>query len=262
MKKLLAAVAVACCTLANSGYAEQPMAEQYRAILQSGNFLVEYEADYGEYVVSKTISGYADMRMERNNLKIRGIVPLYGYGKRSYPDTLYREGKYYKFEAKKKATVADETRLDDPNLDPKDGWNTVRYALALPDEFLPICAEDYFRPDSAALGQAVYTDTGKRTIAKREYVSDKYVLPLKSQAGSTLAEINYYYCYGEKGLAYIEKVIVNKGREYVISRVKIKELTADVPVEAFTIPAGCKVYAAGIGDMDDLINKPALVEEY
>lgn len=262
MKKKLAILTVACCTFASCAYAEQPMAEQYRAMLKTGNFLVDYEADYGEYVVSKTIAGYADMRMERNNLKIRGILPLSGYGKRSYPDTLYREGKFYKFEAKKKATVADETQLDDQNLDPKAGWNTVRYTLALPDEFLPICPDDYFRPDSAALGQAVYDGAGKRTIAKREYTSDKYVLPLKSQAGSTLAEINYYYCYGEKGLAYIEKIIVNKGREYVISRVKIKELTADVPVEAFTIPAGCKIYAAGIGDMDDLLNKPALVEEH
>lgn len=262
MKKKIAALAVICCVAGSVAYAEQPLAEQYRAMLRTGNFLVDYEADYGNYAVSKTIAGYADMRMERNNLKIRGLVALNTYGKRSYPDTLYREGKYYKFEAKKKAIMAYENQLDDPDLDPKAAWNTVRYTLALPDEFLPICADDYFRPASAALGKAAYVATVKRSIFKREYTSDKYVLPLKSQAGNALAEINYYYCYSEKGLAYIEKIIVNKGREYLISRVKIKELTADVPVEAFTIPAGCKVYAVGIGDMDDLINKPALVEEY
>ena len=63
-------------------------------------------------------------------------------------------------------------------------------------------------------------------------------------------------------LVYIEKAILEDSKEYILSRVKIKQFSNDVPGELFAMPKGCKVYAVGIGDMDDLLNKPALVEEY
>lgn len=262
MKKKILALALAFGAWTSFASAEQPLAQQYRQWLQAGTFVVDYEADYRDYVVRKTLAGYGDMRMERNNLKIKGIIPVYGVGKKNYPDTLYRDGKYYKFESKKKATVAEESQLDDPNLDPSAGWNTLRYNLALPDEFAPLYNDAAYKPVSAALGNFVYAGSGKKVVDKQEYACDRYTLPLKSQAGNTLAEMSYYYCYDKDQLVYIEKAIADDGKEYVLSRVKIKEFTNNVPSELFAMPKGCKVYAVGIGDMDDLLNKPALVEEY
>ena len=112
------------------------------------------------------------------------------------------------------------------------------------------------------MGNFAYDGSGKKVVAKQEYVCDKYTLPLKSQAGNTLAELCYYYCYDKDKLVYIEKAMLEDSKEYILSRVKIKQFSNDVPGELFAMPKGCKVYAVGIGDMDDLLNKPVLVEEY
>lgn len=262
MKKEILALALVLSAVTGAVSAEQPLAQQYREWLQSGTFIVDYEADYHDYVVSKTLAGYGDMRMERNNIKIKGIIPASAYSKKNYPDTLYRDGKYYKFESKKKAIVALPNQLDDPNLDSSAGWNTLRYNLAIPDEFAPLYNDAAYKPASAAMGTFMYSGSGKKVVGKQELTYDKYTLPLKSQAGTTLADVTYYYCYVNEKLAYIEKAIVDNGQEYVISRMKVKEFSNNVPSELFSMPKGCKVYAVGIGDMDDLLNKPALVEEY
>lgn len=262
MKKTILSLALALSTLTSAACAEQPLAQQYREWLRSGAFVIDYEADYRDHVVSKTLAGYGNMRMERSNLKIKGIIPAFAYGKKNYPDTLYRDGKYYRFESKKKATVAAASQLADPNIDPSAGWNTIRYNLALPDEFAPLYNDAAYRPTSAAMGNFAYDGSGKKVVAKQEYTCDKYTLPLKSQAGNTLAELCYYYCYDKDKLVYIEKAMLEDSKEYILSRVKIKQFSNDVPGELFAMPKGCKVYAVGIGDMDDLLNKPAMVEEY
>lgn len=41
-----------------------------------------------------------------------------------------------------------------------------------------------------------------------------------------------------------------------------KEFTADVPADRLNVPQGCKVYRAGLGDLDSLTGKEVLVEEY
>ena len=77
MKKTILSLALALSTLISAACAEQPLAQQYREWLRSGAFVVDYEADYHDYVVSKTLAGYGNMRMERNNLKIKGIIPAF-----------------------------------------------------------------------------------------------------------------------------------------------------------------------------------------
>lgn len=41
-----------------------------------------------------------------------------------------------------------------------------------------------------------------------------------------------------------------------------KEFTSDVPADRLNVPQGCKVYRAGLGDLDSLTGKEVLVEEY
>lgn len=262
MKKRIAAIALALCTIASCASAEQAAANQYRTWFKSGTFFVDYESEYKDCFITKTIAAQNDMRMERNGFRLKGFAAMFGGGKKDYPDTLYRQGKYYKFETKKKATMAAWNQINDPNIDPTGGWNTVQYSLAVPDEFFPVCAYDAYRPQSAAMGTVSFVGSMKRTVDKKEYDCDKYVLPLRSGTGTVLAEIDYYYCYEKGKLAYIEKVLVNKGQEYSSIKVKIKEISNVAPAEVFNIPQGCKVYAVGTGDMNDLINKPVLVEEY
>ena len=68
--------------------------------------------------------------------------------------------------------------------------------------------------------------------------------------------------YKDGELVLIKKVLKRNGTEYPMGEVIVKKITSEVPVEMFNIPQGCKVYAVGIGDMNDLIEQPVLVEEY
>ena len=43
---------------------------------------------------------------------------------------------------------------------------------------------------------------------------------------------------------------------------KVKKITQTLPKDSLCVPNGYKVYAAGIGDMDDLLDKDVLVEDH
>ena len=262
MRKQIVVLALALSSLASCAFAEQPAANHYREVFKAGNFFIDYESEYKDCYIGKIIAAQNDMRMERNSFRLKGMLSAFGVGKKDYPDTLYREGKYYKFSSKKKATMALWNQLNDENIDPKGGWNSVQYSLAVPDEFLPIYAYDPYRSQSAAMGTPDFVETVKKIIDKKEYTCDKYILPIRSQAGNNLAEIDYYYCYDGDQLVFIEKVISANGKEYATNRIKIKSLTNNIPENIFDVPKGCKVYAVGIGDMNDLIEQPVLAEEY
>lgn len=262
MKKQIVVLALILSSLSVCVSAEQPAASQYRNIFKAGNFFVDYESEYKTYYIGKVVASQNNMRMERNSFRAKGVMSILGIGKKDYPDTLYREGKYYKFASKKKATMALWNQLNDPNIDPKGGWNAVQNTLAVPDEFSPLYSYDPYRSQSAAMGTPSFVETVKKTIDKKEYDCDRYILPIRSQSGSTLAEINYFYCYDEGKLLHIEKVISANGKEYYTNRIKIKDFTDNIPEGIFDVPKGCKVYAVGVGDMNDLIEQPVLVEEY
>ena len=106
MKRRIAAIALALCTLASCASAEQAAANQYRTWFKSGTFFVDYESEYKDCFITKAIAAQNDMRMERNGYRMKGYAAMFGGGKKDYPDTLYRQGKYYKFSTKKKATMA------------------------------------------------------------------------------------------------------------------------------------------------------------
>ncbi len=266
MNKSILAMTLALTTLTAVAFAEHPAANKYRAIVQSGNFLIEY----GDAQLTKTIAAHKDMRMERSFYRIKGGGGLMGVAigigggskKKDYPDTLYRDGKYYKFASKKKATVATPNQLNDPCIDPAGGWNYAKYGLALPEEFFALCNYDPFRYESSVMVTPRYVGSTKETIDKTEYDCDKYTMAMRSQTGAIMAETNYHYHYKDGELVLIKKILKRNGTEYPMSEVMVKKITSEVPVEMFNIPAGCKVYAVGVGDMNDLIEQPILVEEY
>lgn len=266
VNKSILAMTLALTMIATTALAEHPAANKYRSIIQSGNFVIEY----GDAYLTKTIAAHKDMRMERSFYKVKGGgglvgIPL-GIGggskKKDYPDTLYRDGKYYKFESKKKATMATWNQLNDPCIDPAGGWNYAKYTLAVPEEFFALCNYDPFRYESGVMVAPRYVGSSKEMIDKTEYDCDKYTVAMRSQTGAIMAETNYHYYYNDGELIFIKKNLKRNGTEYPMSDIMVKKITSEVPVEMFNIPQGCKVYAVGVGDMNDLIEQPLLVEEY
>lgn len=264
VNKSILVMTLALSTLAASAFAEQPAANKYRAILQSGQFLIEY----GDAQQTKMLAAQNNMRMERSTFKMKGgglvglAVGIGGKGKKDYPDTLYKDGKYYKFDSKKKATMATWNQLKDPCIDPSSGWNYAQYALAVPEELVPLCSYDPFRYESNVMGVPQYIGSSKEVIDKKEYDCDKYAVTMRSQTGAVMAETTYNYYYENGELTAIKKVFKQNGTEYPMADVIVKKITNEIPAETFNIPKGCKVYAVGIGDMNDLIEQPVLVEEY
>lgn len=258
VKKSLAALTLALCAAAGSALAEQPAANEYREIFRSGTFYVEYS---DKYFVS-TLAAQNNMRMKKSAFKLSGAASLFANGKKSYPDFLYRDGKYYKFDSKKSATMALWNQLNDPNIDPKGGWNGIQNTLAVPEELAPLCPYDAYRGASNAMIAPVYVESGKKTVDKKDYDYDLYTVKMKNQAGGTLAEVHYVYCYEQGKLALIEKLFLQNGQESRLNSFKVKELSGEIPAKTFDMPAGLKVYAVGIGDMNDLIEQPVQVESY
>lgn len=261
VNKATLAMTLALTMMATTAFAEQPAANKYRTILQSGNFLIEY----GDAYFTKTIAAQNNMRMERSSYKFKGGgmvgIPS-GSGKKDYPDTLYRDGKYYKFQSKKKATMANRNQLNDPCIDPSGGWNYAQYSLAIPEEFFALCNYDPFRYESDVMVAPNFVGSSKEVVEKKEYDCDKYVVAMRSQTGAVMSETNYLYYYDNGELIFIKKIFKQNGTEYPMNEFIVKKITNEVPSEIFNIPQGCKVYAVGIGDMNDLIEQPILVEEY
>ena len=69
--------------------------------------------------------------------------------------------------------------------------------------------------------------------------------------------------YKEGNLQNIKTFIKMPGSdETLLNTMKVKKITRELPEGALQIPKGCKVYAVGIGDMNDLLEQPVLVEDY
>lgn len=69
-------------------FAEQPAAEKYRSIIQSGNFYVEYGPKGW---------GLRDYVVAQNGVRMSGLKLEKMFGITSYPAVRYENGKYYKF---------------------------------------------------------------------------------------------------------------------------------------------------------------------
>ena len=69
-------------------FAEQPAAEKYRSIIQSGNFYVEYGPKGW---------GLRDYVVAQNGVRMSGLKLEKMFGTTSYPAVRYDNGKYYKF---------------------------------------------------------------------------------------------------------------------------------------------------------------------
>lgn len=235
-------------------YAEQPNAEKYRSYFAVEQFYVEYADDKQNYVVA----GSGEKRMATIASQFYSDELDYYNGKKDYPNVLYLEGKYYQFLDRHTATVALDYHLNSHEVDVRGRWNTLKNRLCIPDEFAPLVLKDRFRSDSFNYVMPILVESGK--VGTYEF--DKYCLQLHSHTGRVLSETVYNYYYDKGNLCRIDSLFVRNGKSSKLGSIKVKQITDVIPEKTFKIPKGCKVYAIGLGDMNDLLDQREIVERY
>ena len=269
MKRKLVAATVAMSMLSGIAAAEQPKAAEYRNIMSSGTYYIEYESGFakqslavrGDERMSYTIHKGGGMN-PLSFVPVVGVLSLFMNNEDRIPNALYQNGNYYHFLSKKEALMADEDTLRNPNINPEEGWSSIKNDLTFPEVFAifapndPLNAEVNFR-----VAEFVESGTDAKDSSK---VYDKYVLRDKSITGETLGETVYYLYYNEKGeLKKIKTMFQSNGREEEIpfGEIKVLKITDKLPEHIIEIPQECKIYAPGTGDMNDLLDQRVLLEE-
>lgn len=271
MLKKVIGIGLALCLSSSIACAENPQFQEYRNILNSGTYYLEYELDD----VIKTLAVKDHRRMDYTTIKLKlsglsvlnplSVLKVVSNKDVRDPSSFYEYGKFYQFYAKRRARMAIWNQLNDENIDPDEGWNTVKQRLALPEELAIIGDKDEYNENIYINGTTapVYEESGVSVINGKEHEYDKYVSTIKSATGAVLMEKSYFFYYQNGQMKNIKTFIKPyNGHEVILRTLVLKKLTQEIPGTALVIPEGTKVYAAGIGDMDDLLNSPPLVEDY
>ena len=250
--------------MASSVAAEQPRAQEYREILSSGSFYVEYDDQH----IKRIIAEENGRRMERTDLSgnyqalvsvLNPFGSIFGGGLK-YPDVIYDGGRYFKFLEEDTVLMAEESQLDDVNLNPSEGWSTIDRQLSLPDELAVFNWHDRYHKVSPAIAEPVFAESLNKNVDGKNYSCDRYKSAVTNASGGTEATIVFDLCYNEKGaLAVIQSAILANGREYGVNKLVVKKIQREIPKGAIKFDKGAKVYAAGIGDMNDLLENPVLI---
>lgn len=233
-------------------FAEHPAAEKYRKIFQSGTFYLEYK-DFNE---SKVLAAFDNKRMERIiYLKMNWafyfnpLGALFGGSGSKCPEVLYQNGKYYQFIDEDAAIVLPEDKLNDENLDPRQGWNLVKKKLAIPNELVVFYRNDPYFQKSDLISTPKFSTSSKKTVGSKKYDCDTYMSEIK---GRKNVYIMYEMFYSEGYLVEAHSSILQDEIIYPINKLQIKKLLEEIPKGAFKIDKNTKVYSAGVGDMYDL----------
>ena len=246
--------------------AEQLKAQEYREILSSEKFYVEYDDKYVKRIVVEE-DGRRMSRVSLSGSKIATIsilnplANLFGSGSYSkYPEFMYYQDKYYKFSEKDTALMVRADQLDDVNLNPNEGWSLIHKELALPDELAVFNWQDKHHKVTDKIAAPTFANTIKKVINNKEFICDRYESDVKNTRGEKEATIIFDMCYNDKGdLAFVQSAIFANGREYGINQIEIKKILREIPKDAIILDKKAKIYAAGVGDMNDLLENPVLL---
>lgn len=264
MKKFLA-VALGIFLTASNVSAEQPKAQEYREILSSEKFYVEYDDKYVKRIIVEE-DGRRMSRIALNSNKknlvdtLNPIAKLFEGGFSKYPDFMYYQDKYYKFSEKDTALMVRADQLDDVNLNPNEGWSLIHKELALPDELAVFNWNDKHHKVTDKIAAPTFANTIKKVIGNKEYTCDRYEAEVKNSRGEKEATIIFDMCYNDKGdLAFVQSAIFANGRDYGINQIEIKKILREIPKGEIILDKKAKIYAAGVGDMNDLLENPVLL---
>ena len=247
----------------------------------TGNFSLSLAPSYFWYSELSNFKSYVayDRSLILNPMQIGNNSRIHSSvheKSKNYPDVMYKNGRYYRiksevaaratngfgFNKKSKifALVLPEDKLGSPYLNPDEEWQYIKQDLALPDELAIFYWEDKFHQNPFGV-KPYYNGSTKRTIDEKEYDCDQYLIDIKSMAGTIIAQEAYNMLYENDKLVMIQKYLLRDGKEKLVRTTKIGTITSEVPEEFFKINQKCKIYAAGTGDMNELIDKKVIVEE-
>ena len=255
---MLLATGILLCS--STALAEQAKADEYRQIFASGNYYLEYK----ESGIKKTLAVKDGLRMSYKQSFSGGFNPLSlivpfalfgGGGVSVLPDVYYEVDKYYQFFEKDKAQMATEQELKDPQIDPTENWSTVKSRLVLPEAFRMFAeGKDSFDGSTSGIFNFAESNPG---YGQESLPYDKYVRPVKNKSGKVIFEYQYYVYYKDGDITKIQCMLQKPGKnaEKVREYTGIK-LSADIPKNRVTLPKGSKIFKAGMGDMDDLLDIP------
>lgn len=244
--------------------AEQPKAQEYREILSAENFYVEYD----DKNVKRIVAQEKGRRMERTTLggSYRAIVSVlnpignfFANEHDKFPAFMSANGKFYKFLEKDFVLMAQEDQLDDENLNPAEGWATIYQSLSLPNELAVFNWHDKFHKVPDALSEPIFKESIKKIVGGKEYDCDRYESQIANAAGGSSATIIFDLCYFGCELVIAQSALSANGREYEINKLNVKKILPAVPSGEFKLSGKEKVHAAGIGDMNDLLENPAFI---
>lgn len=262
-KKIFAAALILAMNFSfDSANAEQPAANSYRKMFSAGYFYVEFKDEWG----TRILASEGDTRMERMRYDFEHssaiwLNPLGGIFSREEknPEVMYKDGKFYHFVEKNKANVCEKKFLNHENIDPRQGWNTISQKLALPDELAIFCQNDPFRQKSSAISEPTLKESLKKNLNGKEYDCDRYVCEIKTVAGGEAAQLVYDAVYRDGEIFRVESYIFRNGKSYPVNTLMIELIQEKIPEGTFKIYKGTKLFAAGMGDMDDLLENPKLI---
>ena len=318
--------------------AEQPAAQEYRNMLQSGTFYVEYSIrdydtsrkfpewakhdrrkpgveDSGEVMwgwgAGSSLMGGQSMAFVGTGMPIgtgvtyavanegkdriqnlKKIVKKGGFGvplpfvnvevggsQKAYfaPRLMYRQGKYYRFTAgtywggnswlqsgkevkNNQAIVLAESDMNSPDIDTSEGWESIRGELALPYEFAVFNLQDSYWDTQRKAQCPVFKESGQRTIGKDTYECDLYTNKENDNLTGKVSDFVYYALYKEGKLSLLQKYrVLADGSEEISEEIYVRNMTGQLPENAFTFVKPVPVYAAGIGDVNDFLGIPVQV---
>ena len=71
------------------------------------------------------------------------------------------------------------------------------------------------------------------------------------------ADLAFDMCYDSSGeLKFAQMLILRSGKDYLAGQLEIERILDKIPEKKFYIRKKAKAYAAGIGDMNDLLENP------
>lgn len=272
----VSAFATVSAIMPSSAAAENEKAAEIRDIFNSKTYYIEYEYNSKNDKRALAVDGDKKMSFDSDGRKsagMMGFIPLVGLfaqgSVKLRPEVLYDAGNYYQFVEKKKALRANEAEMNDPYINPMEEWNTMKTRLTLPEEL------GMFTGDNSI----TFVESG--TIVKKnvEIPFDKYVKTIKSVTDKDISATTYLVYYNNKGeLDKISSVVTAPDEDaveilnakddksqnilYDTTTITIKKLTKELPPNVMDFPKGCKVYGPGLGDMNELIEQPPLLEEH
>ena len=244
----------------SSTSAEHAKADEYRKILSSGNFYVEYE----DKNIKKIVAEENEMRMSRTDLigRYRAIISvlnplgsLFSSDNKKYPEYIHHKKKYYRFYDDDYAIMIQEENINDENLNPDEEWSAINKFLSLPDEIAIFNWNDKYHKASPYLSEPIFSESLQKNLNGKIFYCDRYISKIKNKN----AFINFDICYENDEIFSVQSTFFLNGKEYPINNLSIKKFSAGVPKNSIKLNLKANIYAAGIGDMNDLLENPVFV---